>query len=957
MNRNLIVEMRAQPRHMAEDDGRASRMKIPAHLVTFENQLTAGGEWRFEATHWTALQLVAGIAYVRAQGTVAEIGLNELLVIPPGSAISVVSSTLEKARLRGVGIRPDALSGVVTLSERQAMESSAVKGCHPFRALPAISAFAQKVQQVWKAENGMTLGGRLEFLAGFAELLAPYLNGADEPAATSTVDAKLRLKQLMNTMPESELVELDLGALSKLMNCCERHVRRLFKETFGRTFRDHLAELRLKKACRLLVEGNRKIIDVAYESGHGSLAIFNYVFKRRFKVTPSGWREKYLVARQRPARTRLTRRGSVMAFVAAIFFFAVTSFAANAQQGTGEAAGASTPTTETRPVEPDATTPAPSAKVEPADASPKFKVVGYNIVGNTLLSQPRLETLLAPFTGETIDMLTLSNALATLQLEYRSRGFFTVRVGLPPQQVTNGYFRVDVTEGVLRETTVLNNRYFSKENVLRSIPSAQSPWDDYVLNGKLLQAEVDRANANSDRQVFPELRPGPEPGTSALALYVKDRLPLHGRVEWNNQHTPNTPNERVSANIAYNNLWQLEHSLGLQYGFSPQQSKGDVPDLDLNEILDAPLVAYYSAFYRLPLGVPVAVEKLVASDTARFGYNEASRQFVLPPSAAQADLVAYVSRSTSDVLQYGQIYGVVTNPLLRIERQEATRSPSADVTAGFRFNVPLPERARIRSSFSLGLDFKQHEGVTLASNIFYTTISITNSSGQVEERRDTVSVLAGKQNQAITYAPLFLGWNGSRPDKSGQFTAGLSLTYSPGGQLASVEEFPGWVGSADADGEFLVLRPRISREQRVLGTWTLAGSVEGQWSTVPLGSLEQFGLGGVSTVRGYLEGEQYGDSGWLAKIELRSRPLGFGNVFKNTPLSMVTVLFADYGQSFYAEPQGRDASTELYSVGGGFNFNLGSYGDCRLIGGVPLADGPYSRYGEWRLLFSLGAQF
>jgi AraC-like DNA-binding protein len=73
----------------------------------------------------------------------------------------------------------------------------------------------------------------------------------------------------------------------------------------GTSFRRYLSELRLKRACQLLVHGDQKIIDVALESGHSSLALFNYNFKNRFRMTPTEWRERYLAGESRTAKATL----------------------------------------------------------------------------------------------------------------------------------------------------------------------------------------------------------------------------------------------------------------------------------------------------------------------------------------------------------------------------------------------------------------------------------------------------------------------------------------------------------------------------------------------------------------------------------------------------------------------------------------------------------------------------
>src|SRR5262249_11107889 len=151
-------------------------------------------------------------------------------------------------------------------------------------------------------------------------------------------------------------------------------------------------------------------------------------------------------------------------------------------------------------------------------------------------------------------------------------------------------------------------------NIMRELPGLKT---NIYLNSKLFQAELDRANANRDRQVYPEIQPGPEPGTSALLLKVKDRLPLHGRFEVNNLSTPGTPELRVNSSMQYNNLWQLDHSVGVQYSFTPQEFKSgtDLP----SEFYDHPLIANYSAYYRMPVSKLVSLPEAVERNPTSFG--------------------------------------------------------------------------------------------------------------------------------------------------------------------------------------------------------------------------------------------------------------------------------------------------------------------------------------------------
>ena len=95
---------------------------------------------------------------------------------------------------------------------------------------------------------------------------------------------------------------------------------------------------------------------------------------------------------------------------------------------------------------------------------------------------------------------------------------------------------------------------------MRALPSLHT---NMLLNSHVLQRELDIANASRDRQIYPVIGPGPEPDTSELTLKVKDQLPLHARLELNNQATPGTPDLRVNFSAQYDNLWDLEHQIGI----------------------------------------------------------------------------------------------------------------------------------------------------------------------------------------------------------------------------------------------------------------------------------------------------------------------------------------------------------------------------------------------------------
>ena len=122
-------------------------------------------------------------------------------------------------------------------------------------------------------------------------------------------------------MPDAELATRSLPELAVLLSCSERHFSRLFREQFGVPLRSRQTELRLQRASQLLADANSKIINVAYESGYRHLGLFNAMFKKRFGMTPSEWREQNRCSR--PKKTSRSASAAVAILLLLLRLFLV----------------------------------------------------------------------------------------------------------------------------------------------------------------------------------------------------------------------------------------------------------------------------------------------------------------------------------------------------------------------------------------------------------------------------------------------------------------------------------------------------------------------------------------------------------------------------------------------------------------------------------------------------------
>lgn len=129
-----------------------------------------------------------------------------------------------------------------------------------------------------------------------------------------------------------------------------------------------------------------------------------------------------------------------------------------------------------------------------------------------------------------------------------------------------------------------------------------------------------------------------------------------------------------------------------------------------------------------------------------------------------------------------------------------------------------------------------------------------------------------------------------------------------------------------------------------------------QVSPSPLVSSEQFSIGGMDTVRGYLESESLGDYGGAGELELHSPPLAryIGNPVNN--LRFLT--FVDAGATKIHLPQsGQHWSDTLASAGVGASMRLFGHLGAEVDDAEVLLAGPATRAGANRVLFRLYGDF
>ena len=99
-----------------------------------------------------------------------------------------------------------------------------------------------------------------------------------------------RLQKALAWMESADSVAITQSRAARLTNMSSASFSRFFRNQTGRTFVRHLNELRIARACVSLAAEDRRIIEIAMETGFGNLSNFNRRFMEIVGMPPRDYR-------------------------------------------------------------------------------------------------------------------------------------------------------------------------------------------------------------------------------------------------------------------------------------------------------------------------------------------------------------------------------------------------------------------------------------------------------------------------------------------------------------------------------------------------------------------------------------------------------------------------------------------------------------------------------------------
>ena len=246
--------------------------------------------------------------------------------------------------------------------------------------------------------------------------------------------------------------------------------------------------------------------------------------------------------------------------------------------------------------------------------------------------------------------------------------------------------------------------------------------------------------------------------------------------------------------------------------------------------------------------------------------------------------------------------------------------------AGVRFNYYLDKLGEYEQKLGLSQDYRAFQ-----SNVDFSGTQLGSD---------------------VTVHPIGLTYNGQlRLENSGQigFFVGASKNIS-GGNDGNQAAFNLARGGAKASYSVYRLGANISHP--FANGWEVQALADGQYTPDALIPGEQYGLGGLNSVRGFKEREVSSDYGYRATAELYTP--SFANALKLDNSHLRALVFYDMG---YVKRNkslpGEIGATGIASIGAGLRYSLGKRFNARFDYAYVLDGAPTRAEGQQRAHFSL----
>jgi AraC-like DNA-binding protein len=102
------------------------------------------------------------------------------------------------------------------------------------------------------------------------------------------------MKKALDIIMKDFQTQISIRDMVKITNMSSSAFYKTFKRTYRTSFKDYLQNTRIGYACKLFIDEQLSISEIAYQSGFANISNFNRQFKKIKGITPTEYRDSFI---------------------------------------------------------------------------------------------------------------------------------------------------------------------------------------------------------------------------------------------------------------------------------------------------------------------------------------------------------------------------------------------------------------------------------------------------------------------------------------------------------------------------------------------------------------------------------------------------------------------------------------------------------------------------------------
>src|SRR3989338_2019632 len=190
-----------------------------------------------------------------------------------------------------------------------------------------------------------------------------------------------------------------------------------------------------------------------------------------------------------------------------------------------------------------------------------FPVKEINFIDANLLSERQKRKISEPFLGRCFEGKILQELVAAVTNHYQARGYITVQILVPKQNVQSGILALQIIEGKIEKISFDEDRITNQMQKFTAFGNAEGK----VLNANDISQGMYQINRLQSNAANMQIKPGSADGLSEIVIANNKKFPARATIAYDNLGNDFTGARRTNFSGSLDNALFLNDNINLSY--------------------------------------------------------------------------------------------------------------------------------------------------------------------------------------------------------------------------------------------------------------------------------------------------------------------------------------------------------------------------------------------------------